>query len=219
MKTIIRASLLQGLVLWAPVAGLSFTTGLVPVAAQAQTVAAQTAGPSAQIERLNQALLGIMKQGSAVPFPQRYQTLAPVVQQVLDLPLLLKNSVGLKWNSLTPEQQSQLLDVFTRFTVARYVSEFSSFDGQSFQVSPNTVASGSDQVVQSQIVSDGTANRIDYLMRNDGGQWKVVDVLLDGSISQVAVTRSDFRTLLAAGPDNLLDKLRQKISDLSGGTM
>ncbi|AHJ64319.1 Toluene transport system Ttg2D protein [Granulibacter bethesdensis] len=212
MKTIIRASLLQGLVLWAPVAGLSFTASLVPVAAQA-------AGPSAQIERLNQALLGIMKQGSAVPFPQRYQILAPVVQQVLDLPLLLKNSVGLKWNSLTPEQQSQLLDVFTRFTVARYVSEFSSFDGQSFRVSPNPVASGSDQVVQSQIVSDGTANRIDYLMRNDGGQWKVVDVLLDGSISQVAVTRSDFRTLLAAGPDNLLDKLRQKISDLSGGTM
>ncbi|APH55737.1 Toluene transport system Ttg2D protein [Granulibacter bethesdensis] len=214
MKRFIRASLLQGLVLWAPVAGLSFTTSLVPIAAQAQT-----AGPSAQIERLNQALLGIMKQGSAVPFPQRYQTLAPVVQQVLDLPLLLKNSVGLKWNSLTPEQQSRLLDVFTRFTVARYVSEFSSFDGQSFRVSPNPVASGSDQVVQSQIVSDGTANRIDYLMRNDGGQWKVVDVLLDGSISQVAVTRSDFRTLLAAGPDNLLDKLRQKISDLSGGTM
>ena len=38
--------------------------------------------------------------------------------------------------------------------------------------------------------------------------------------SRVAVQRSDFRALLASGSANpLIASLRQKVSDLSGGTM
>ena len=36
-------------------------------------------------------------------------------------------------------------------------------------------------------------------MRDDNGVWRAVDVLLDGSISRVAVQRSDFRKILANG--------------------
>ncbi len=44
-----------------------------------------------------------------------------------------------------------------------------------------------------------------------------MDVLLDGSISRVAVQRSDFRSLLEGGPSALVDSLRRKVADLSGG--
>jgi len=36
-------------------------------------------------------------------------------------------------------------------------------------------------------------------MKRMPGEWKAVDVLADGSISRVAVQRSDFRSLLASG--------------------
>ena len=50
--------------------------------------------------------------------------------------------------------------------------------------------------------------------------WKVVDVLAAGSISRVAVQRSDFRHLLSnGGGDALLASLRRKTADLSGGTL
>jgi phospholipid transport system substrate-binding protein len=48
----------------------------------------------------------------------------------------------------------------------------------------------------------------------------VIDVLLDGTISRVAVQRSDFRGLLADGDASaLVASLEQKIADLSGGTL
>jgi phospholipid transport system substrate-binding protein len=60
--------------------------------------------------------------------------------------------------------------------------------------------------------------RLDYVMREVDGGWHVVDVLLDGSISRVAVTRSDFRALLAeGGAARLIASLRAKVADLKAG--
>jgi phospholipid transport system substrate-binding protein len=57
-------------------------------------------------------------------------------------------------------------------------------------------------------------------MRQDGGEWKVVDVLADGSISRVAVQRSDFRRLVdRGGAPALIQSLNSKTSDLSGGAL
>jgi phospholipid transport system substrate-binding protein len=62
--------------------------------------------------------------------------------------------------------------------------------------------------------------RLDYVMRDDGGTWRAVDVLLNGSISRVAVQRSDFRKILSSGdPDALISSLRRKIADLSDGAL
>jgi len=45
-------------------------------------------------------------------------------------------------------------------------------------------------------------------------------VLLEGSISRVAVQRSDFRNALASGDaDALIASLRRKVADLSGGAL
>jgi phospholipid transport system substrate-binding protein len=59
---------------------------------------------------------------------------------------------------------------------------------------------------------------LDYVMRQEGGGWKVVDVLAEGSISRVASQRSEMRSLLAdGGGAGLLVTLRQKTAELSGG--
>jgi phospholipid transport system substrate-binding protein len=74
-------------------------------------------------------------------------------------------------------------------------------------------------VVQTRIVSSsGESHELDYVMRREGGTWKAVDVLADGSISRVAVQRSDFRRLVTrGGAQALIDMLDQKTKDLSGG--
>jgi phospholipid transport system substrate-binding protein len=48
--------------------------------------------------------------------------------------------------------------------------------------------------------------------------WKAVDVLEDGTISQVAVQRSDFRQILqSGGAPALVVSLQQKTRELSSG--
>ena len=194
---------------------LAMLTAMALMASVAQAAASDAAGP---IENLNQALLQIMHEGKSVPFTQRYTEVAPAVEKAFDLPTILQTSVGPRWQTFTPAQQQDLQTEFLRFTVASYVSNFSSFGGEKFEVEPNLRAYGADQVVSTRIIPvHGDVARIDYVMRQGSAGWQAVDVLLDGTISRVAVQRSDFRSLLDGGPAALLDSLRKKVSDLSGG--
>ncbi len=176
---------------------------------------------AAPIAALNRGLLAGMRAGKAIPFPQRFATLAPLVEGAFDVPGILQASVGPRWAALPPAQQGQLLDVFRRFTVASYVANFDSFGGEKLEVLPASRSVGADQVVATQIVpSSGTPTRIDYVMRRTPAGWRAVDVLLNGSISRVAVQRSDFRSLLGSGDAGpLIQSLQRKTADLSGGTL
>jgi phospholipid transport system substrate-binding protein len=177
-------------------------------------------GPTAPIKELCDSLLRIMKAGSATPFAQRYAMLAPIIDRVFDLSAILQVSVGPVWTSLAADQHAALLTAFRRYTIANYVNSFNNFTGQRFDVLPEvkSVPNG-EQLVQTRITSaSGESHELDYVMRQDAGAAKVVDVLADGSISRVAVQRSDFRRLVArGGAQALIDSLNQKTTDLSGG--
>ena len=178
-------------------------------------------GLSAPIEALDGALLTAARNGKQA-FADRYNALAPVVERALDLPAILQTSVGPHWTDLPADQQQQLLSVFRTFTVASYVANFNKFNGEQINLLPGTRAVGQEQVVETEIVpAGGKPIRIDYVMRQGDDGWRAVDVLLEGSISRVAVQRSDFRALLGAGgnADPLIASLQKKVADLSGGAM
>ena len=178
------------------------------------------AGATATITQFNAALVAAMKAGGHTGFNQRFDALAPAVDQAFDLPAVLAVSVGLGWTNLSPDQQARLLSAFRRYTVASYVANFDNYAGQTFSVAPETRRLDADQVVvQSHIIpANGQPTELDYVMRQTSSGWKIVDVLAAGSISRVAVQRSDFRRLLArGGPQALAESLRSKSADLSDG--
>lgn len=174
---------------------------------------------AAPIQALNQGLIAAMKAGKQTPFTQRYAALAPVIERAFDLPTILQSSVGLRWSALAPADQQRLLEAFRKFTVASYVANFDQFGGETLTISPDTRSIGQDQVVGTRLVSGGETTPIDYVMRNGAGGWRAVDVLLNGSISQVAVNRSDWRALLATGAGPLVDSLQRRTATLSGGAI
>jgi phospholipid transport system substrate-binding protein len=172
------------------------------------------------IQKLVDGLLDIMKAGKRTPFQQRYETLAPVVERSFDLPTVLQESVGPTWKELPSDQQEMLMNAFRRYTVASYVNSFDDFQGQRFVIKPDTRAVGNgEQVVQTRIIPKaGDGHELDYVMRQGSAGWQAVDVLADGSVSRVAVQRSDFRRLLTrGGAQALANRLQTKTADLSGG--
>lgn len=196
--------------LWLAVVGL--TTLPRPALAQG------SADATAPIRRFYAALLASMQAGRATPFIQRFNSLAPVLDQVFNLPAILEAAVGLSWSGFQPSQQSELQVAFQRYTIASWVSNFDSYSGQKLEVA-GLRSLGPAQVVHTEIVkSSGAPSVIDYVMRQAGGAWKVSDVLLDGSISQVALLRSDFRVVLGRGPMALAADLARKATELMGGT-
>lgn len=174
----------------------------------------------APIQRLVDGLLQVMKTGPGTPFRQRVGMLAPVIDHTFDLAAVLQESIGAPWAALPAEQQAALMEAFRRYTIVSYVNSFDGFDGQRFEIAPNTRTVGTEQVVQTRIIPrSGASHELDYVMREGGSGWRAVDVLADGAISRVAVQRSDFRRLLTrGGAQTLADSLRSKSSDLSDGS-
>lgn len=189
------------------------------LAASTSVAGAQGADPSTPVKALDDALLTAMRSGHA-PFPSRYQALAPVVDRTFDLPQVLKTVVGLRWSSIPPDGQAKLLATFRAYTISSYASNFDSDSGDKIVSLPETRSIGADRVVETQIVpKGGEPIRIDYVMRQGPSGWQAIDVLEQGTISQAAVQRSDFRSLLAGGADKLIASLQQKIDTMSGGTI
>jgi phospholipid transport system substrate-binding protein len=147
--------------------------------------------------------------------------LAPTVDQVFDLQRIIRFSVGAYWGSLPEAQQQKLIQVFRSFIIATYVANFHTYGGEISSVSPTTRPVGAQQVVTSTLSKpSGDSLRIDYVMGQADGGRKVQDILLDGTISRVAVQRSDFTALLSQGDaSQLIAGLQQKVSTLSSGAI
>jgi phospholipid transport system substrate-binding protein len=179
-------------------------------------IASEITGP---VEQLHAGLIAIMKAGKTASFRQRYDMIAPVVSRTFDLDMILRQAVGPRWASLPPDQQAALADAFRRYTIASYVANFDSYSGERFEVVPAVRAVGGDRVVETRFATaSGKVHALDYLLRQEGGGWRVVDVLAEGSISRVAAQRSEMRSVLAdSGGTGLLVSLRQKTAELSGG--
>jgi phospholipid transport system substrate-binding protein len=175
----------------------------------------------APIQQLCDGLVAVMHAGRAVPFEQRFDQLAPVVERALDLETILQVSVGPIWGMLPTDQKTMLEAAFRRYTIASYVNSFDNYTGQRFEVSPDLreLPNGEQEVNSRIIPRNGDPHLLDYVMRQGADGWRAVDVLLDGTISRVAVQRSDFRSLLNRGGAAALAKsLQEKTVDLSGGS-
>ena len=147
--------------------------GLVTVSpagfAQSAPVAASGAADPSVTQPISALYAGLTEtEHSHGAFAQRAQALGPVVDKVFNLPMILQNSIGLRYRTLPEDQKQQLLEQFRQFTVARYVSNFTPGGTATFTVAPAVTASPipGDQIVHTQIIASGAATDINYVMRS-----------------------------------------------------
>jgi len=186
------------------------------VAAPAFGAADEASIVTAPIRAFYDALLDVMRRAKALGVRGRYDALAPVIRATFDLAAMTRISVGPRWNTIPPEQQAALIDGFTRMTIATYASRFDGYSGERFEVDPAVETRKTGSVVHTRLVqSNGEPIAINYLMRHSAPGWKVVDVYLTGTISELATRRSEFSAILdAGGATKLIDTLKQQTDQL-----
>ena len=193
--------------------GLSIALSLLAGSAGALAV-----NPQDNVRGFYNTLLTTMRYGPTLGQSGRYARLAPVVDRLFDVPAMTQLAVGPTWATLSPAQQQQLIDAFRHYIAATYADRFDSYSGQQLQVTGERPYNGS-VIVQTKIVkSDGDTTDLDYLMRSNQGSWQISDVYLDGTISQVAIQRSEFHSILRReGVDGLVTALNRKVDLLGKG--
>ncbi len=162
--------------------------------------------PTAAVERFHGALAANMKDGKALGFEGRKRRLDPIIREVFDLPAMARVSTGAAWLKLSEEDRGRVIAAFTDWTVATYAANFKEWDGEAF-VTKGAKDDGKGNVMVETALNLKAAAPVlfTYRMRQAGDTPKVVDIFLEGSISQMAMHRSQFAAALTAGGvENLL---------------
>ena len=184
-------------------------------------VAAGADAPKAVIESYYAQLLKAMQDSNKLGYKGRYELLKPWVDKTFNVALMAQASVGSYWDSMTSDQRTRLVDAFRDFTVANYAHNFHSYDGEKFVTEDAQEAprrDSKDIIVNTEMVkSDGDKIAINYLLRPDGdSNYRVIDVYLDGSISQLATRRSEYTSVIREqGVDALIAAIKKKTDGLA----
>lgn len=180
---------------------------------------AESLSPAARhIESYYQQLLPTIQQAGRLSVRERDRRFMPAISSTFDLGTMTRLAVGPAWTSFSGGQQAAVRDAFAHFITADYASKVSDYSGESFVVEPQSSpeARGGGEIVKTRLLQPGGRTvYINYLVR--GG--RVVDVYLNGTISDLATRRDEFASILASGggADALVKKLHERTATLLGG--
>ncbi|GAB4148430.1 MAG: ABC transporter substrate-binding protein [Sphingomonadales bacterium] len=183
--------------------GIAFGTA-GPAAANAKP--SQTA--SQLVGDFHDSLLGVMKQGPELGFAGRAQKLTPTIERTFALRFMCRLIVGAQWSELDQGQRQTIVDAFKQWVISHYASEFKAFDGEAFTTQGVVPGNRDTLVVETSIAPKNDAPvRLGYRLL-DG---QVIDIYLDGSVSQLALWRAQFAAVLKQdGVDGLVARLRNQ---------
>ncbi|MHA1537458.1 MAG: ABC transporter substrate-binding protein [Alphaproteobacteria bacterium] len=185
---------------------------LAPVAAGA----VEDAPPRNVVETYYAALDKVLRNAKTLGFAGRYKALDPAIAASFDIRFMARVAVGHHWRKFAEDQQTSMTARMHGLSVATYASRFSSYAGEKFEVLASATTSRGDVLVRTQIIkSNGEPVKINYLLRKRDNGWRIIDVHLKGTISELARWRSDFSSILRRqGYDGLIAAIDKKIARL-----
>jgi phospholipid transport system substrate-binding protein len=201
-----------------------------PEAAAANTAAHEASGEASDsnatqpiatpsVEKLHTELIAIMRSADQLGYTGRYEQLWPVVDQTFDLHFMASKSVGRHWKQLAEADRERWLSVFERLITANYAGRFSAFSGESFETLGEEDAIHDTRVVRTLLVRPGDEDvQLNYRLRDVDGEWRIIDIYLNGTVSELALRRSEYSSVLKRdGFEKLISTLHEKVESLSQG--
>ncbi len=172
--------------------------------------------PQVLVGQFHDTLLKVMRNAKALGFRGRYSALAPRIKDSFHLPLMVQVTTGSFWRKATDQQQDRLIEAFSKVSIGTYASRFSGYSGQTFVTVRQRPGPQKTILVETKIVNPaGEDVPLVYVTREIKGTWRIIDVLLDSGISELAVRRSEYRRVLKTkGINALIEMLDIKAAKL-----
>lgn len=217
-RSYIRTAAL-GLALTLPAGiGMSSATAQTPANTIAPTAEPrplrESTKPEVLIADFNSTLLTVMRDAKALKYAGRRDVLRKQLDDVYHLPVMARIAVGAHWRKLNSAQQTTLVTQFSRLTLATYANRFNGWSGEKFEMRGVQPVRDKTVLVKTAIIRPkGDPVEINYLMRKFEAGWKVIDVFLKESYSELATKRSEYSSVLRRqGFDALIRELDAKVA-------
>lgn len=175
-----------------------------------------TAGEATEaVTHLQASLIEIMKKGEDLGYKGRHKIIAPIVEKTHDIPYIARLAIGRHWKSLDAKQRSTFTQTFRELSVSTYAGRFDGFNGEKFSfLSEKSLPRGNRKVVSSDFTkSDGEKIRFNYILHQVKGQWKIINITVNG-VSDLALKRVEYGGILKKeGFPTLIEKLETQIQE------
>ena len=194
----------------------SFFAVLILVALQTPGIA-HSESAEQRVANFQSDLVKVMKEAETLGVEERYKRLKPIVSDAFNLPLMAGLSAGDHWKTATPEQRKRLVTSFSRMSIATLATLFSSYSGEEFKFVATRDAKQGLKIVDTELESPKREKAvvISYVTQKREGDWRLIDVIVNGGISELRVRISEYRqTLQNGGIEALISLLDDKASQL-----
>jgi phospholipid transport system substrate-binding protein len=170
------------------------------------------AGPPTEIakqviERALNALNDPSSQGEA-----RRQKVKRIVDPYFDYQEMAKRSLGPAWGKLSAGQRQEFVQIFSQLLEASYSDKIEKYAQRVKIDYTGEILEGEYAEVRTVVVKANDRIPLNYRLMNEGGTWKVYDVIIEG-VSLVSNYRSQFsRIIHESGYAELVKRLKTKVS-------
>ena len=124
-----------------------------------------------------------------------FKKLLNVTREIYDIEKMSKMIIGSKWSKITSKDKDKFINVFGEFIATNYIRRFSKLKELDFIHKETKVIGNNFILVKFDLKADEELISLDYLMYKKK-EMEVFDILLDGSISEIANKKSDFKKII-----------------------
>ena len=148
---------------------------------------------------------------------ERTTKFSDILSSFFDLKTIGRFVIGRSWNTATPAQQTEYMDLFKSLVIQNYGSRMSLYTGEGFVVIGVRPESDMDTTVLSQITHpDGSQpTTIDWRVRQKDGKMGVIDVVVEG-VSLSVTQRQEYAAVIQSNDgqiDGLLKAMRAQLNE------
>jgi len=193
-----------------------FVAVFLLIPAVPQETRASGDSPNSAVSDFQALLISTMKAAEQTTVRERYEKLLPGVSKAFHIPLMTQISTGQYWKPATNDERSQAVMGFTRMSVSTLATLFDGYSGETFEYRATKDGPSNTKLVITDLVkSDKSTINITYVTRKFKKGWQIMDVIVDGGISELMVRRSEYRLVLKErGIPGLISLLNAKADEL-----
>jgi phospholipid transport system substrate-binding protein len=167
--------------------------------------------PSQVVDGLANRVIPIL-QDKGLSSDQKREQIEQIAYQAMDFDTLSKLVLARNWSKFSAPQQQEFIAEFKKHLSVTYGRNVDNYKNEKVKILGEREEGRGDVTVQTKILRGGGNEDVivDYRLRQRDGEWKIIDVIVEG-VSLVSNFRSQFQDIVAqGGPDRLLVLLKEK---------
>lgn len=180
-------------------------------------IAASASEATDAVDAFHASLLTAMQNAATWGYTERRDYLAAPVANTFNTETQVRIASSIHWDGFTDAERAELTEAFYDFTLANYASRFKGYSGQGFVgIGEQPMKRGRVLVLTNLVKANGETVSLNYVMMPDNeGGYRIIDVQFKGSISELALRRSEFAPIIRdRGFTGLVSMLKQKVDEL-----